>query len=146
MKKILSLLLVITSVSMFSQRRTCATMDKLHERMNADSSFAQHHKDVMDIIQNPNNTQELNRNPNAPSIVVTIPVVFHVLYKNATQNISDAQINSQLAVLNNDYRKLNADFNTVVPAAFQPLGADMEITFVKATITPAGAATTGITR
>jgi hypothetical protein len=146
MKKILSLLLVITSVSMFSQRRTCATMDKLHERMNADSSFAQHHKDVMDIIQNPNNTQELNRNPNAPSIVVTIPVVFHVLYKNATQNISDAQINSQLAVLNNDYRKLNADFNTVVPAAFQPLGADMEITFVKATITPTGAATTGITR
>ncbi len=131
---------------MFSQRRTCASMDKLHERMNADPSFAQHHKDVMDIIQNPNNTQELNRNPNAPTIVVTIPVVFHVLYKNATQNISDAQINSQLAVLNNDYRKLNADFNTVVPAAFQSLGADMQISFVKATITPTGAPTTGITR
>ena len=145
MKKILTLLVVISSIAMFSQR-TCATMDKLHERMNADPSFAQHHKDVMDGIQNPNNTQELNRNPNAPAVVVTIPVVFHVLYKNATQNISDAQINSQLAVLNSDYRKLNADFNTVVPAAFQPLGADMQIAFVKATITPTGASTTGITR
>ena len=77
---------------------------------------------------------------------ITIPVVFHVLYKNATQNISDAQINSQLAVLNNDYRKLNADFNTVVPAAFRPLGADVEIAFCKATRTPSGATTTGITR
>ncbi|MBL0311091.1 MAG: hypothetical protein IPP77_16000 [Bacteroidetes bacterium] len=51
-----------------------------------------------------------------------------------------------MTVLNNDYRKLNADFNSVVPAAFRPLGADVEIAFCKATRTPAGAATTGITR
>ena len=82
----------------------------------------------------------------APAVVVTIPVVFHVLYKNTTQNISDAQINSQLTVLNNDYRKLNADFNSVVPAAFRPLAADVEIVFCKATRTPTGAASTGITR
>ena len=68
------------------------------------------------------------------------------MYKNNTQNISDAQINSQLTVLNNDYRKLNTDFNSVVPAAFRPLGADVEILFCKATRTPSGAASTGITR
>ena len=41
--------------------------------------------------------------------VITIPVVIHVLYNTAAQNISDAQILSQLKSLNNDYRKVNAD-------------------------------------
>lgn len=145
MKKLITLLVVITSISAFSQR-TCATMDKLHERMLADPSLESHHQEVMNHIQNPDNPQSLFRRPNAPAVVVTIPVVFHVLYKNATQNISDAQINSQLTVLNNDYRKLNADFNSVVPAAFRPLAADVEILFCKATRTPAGVASTGITR
>ncbi len=146
MKKLILLLIVIASFTAFSQTRTCGTMDKLYQRMEADPEFALRHKDMMDFIYNPNNPQTLFRQPNAPNIVVTIPVVFHVLYKNATQNISDAQINSQLDALNRDYRKLNTDFNTVVPAAFRPLGADMEIVFCKATRTPAGVATTGITR
>jgi len=145
MKKLFTLLVTIISFTGFSQR-TCGTMDKLHERMNADPGFAQHHKDVMDFIQNPNNPQAVRRNAAAPTVVVTIPVVFHVLYKNATQNISDAQINSQLTVLNKDYRKLNTDFNTVVPAVFRPFGADMEIVFAKAARAPNGTATTGITR
>jgi hypothetical protein len=146
MKKILTLLILLCSVAVFSQR-TCDTNRKLAELKNTVPGFAEHHLDVMEYIQNPNNEQaNVLRGPNSPAVVVTIPVVFHVLYKNATQNISDAQINSQLAVLNNDYRKLNADFNSVVPAAFRPLGADMEIAFCKATRTPTGATTTGITR
>ena len=146
MKKILTLLILLCSVAVFSQRRTCGTMDKLQERINADPEFARQHQEMMDFIQDPNNPQTLFRQANSPSIVVTIPVVFHVLYKNATQNISDAQINSQLDALNRDFRKLNTDFNTVVPAAFRPLGADMEIVFCKATRTPTGTTTTGITR
>jgi len=146
MKKISTLFILLTSVFTFAQR-TCATMDKVHDQINTIAGFSEHHQEVMDYIQNPNNPQTLfSKGPNAPAVVVTIPVVFHVLYKNAAQNISDAQILSQLTVLNNDYRKLNSDFNTVVPAAFRPLGADMEITFCKATKTPTGASTTGITR
>jgi len=145
MKKQITLLMAVFSLTAMAQRK-CATMDKLHQRMQADPEFAARHQEIMDFIYNPNNSQTLFRNPEAPSIVVTIPVVFHVLYKNASQNISDAQINSQLDALNRDYRKLNADFNTVVPAAFRPLGADMEITFCKATRTPTGEPTTGITR
>ena len=145
MKKLITLLVIITSFSALSQR-TCATMDILRQRMEADPEFALRHQEMMDFIYNPNNPQTLFRQTNAPNIVVTIPVVFHVLYKNATQNISDAQINSQLDALNRDFRKLNADFNTVVPAAFRPLGADMEIVFCKATRTPSGVASTGITR
>ncbi len=78
-------------------------------------------------------------------VVYNIPVVVHVVYNNATQNISDAQILSQITVLNNDFRRLNADkVNT--PAAFAGVAVDCEVNFCLATIDPTGAATTGITR
>lgn len=81
-----------------------------------------------------------------PAIVVTIPVVVHILYKNNTQNISDEQIASQLAILNQDYSLTNPDFEDVVPEVFQPFGANMEINFVMATTDPDGNPTDGITR
>ncbi len=141
MKKIILIVLAISSLNVFSQR-TCATIEKINELKANNPSFAIHHQETMDYLQNPN-TAQANRSPN---VVVTIPVVFHVLYKTSIQNISDAQINSQLTILNNDFRKLNSDFSTVVPAAFQGLGADVEIVFCKATRTPAGVASTGIER
>jgi len=76
---------------------------------------------------------------------LNIPVVVHVVYKNAAENISDAQINSQIDALNRDYRKLNVDFASL-PAVFQPLGADMNISFCLASVDPNGNPTTGITR
>lgn len=146
MKKLITLLVVIASFSAVAQRK-CTTMDKVHERMKNDPEFAQRHKEMMDYIRRSDNTQNfLRRDNGSTTAVVTIPVVFHVLYANSTQNVSDAQIQSQLDVLNKDYRKLNTDFNTVVPAVFRPLGADMEIVFCKATRTPAGVASTGIIR
>ena len=39
--------------------------------------------------------------------MVTIPVVFHVLYNTDAENISEAQIMSQLDILNEDFRRLN---------------------------------------
>jgi Pregnancy-associated plasma protein-A len=77
--------------------------------------------------------------------VVTIPVVFHIIYNTAAENVTDAQVAAQIDVLNQDYRKMNADINQV-PTVFQGLEADMEVQFVLAKRTPAGAATTGIER
>ena len=144
MKKIVLLIACLGSLSMLAQR-TCATDEKTQELINTVPGYAAHHQEMKNYLRNTSQENLFNK-PNAPQVVVTIPVVFHVLYKNATQNISDAQITSQLAVLNADYRKLNTEFNAVVPAAFRPLGADMEIAFCLATRTPTGAATTGITR
>ena len=88
-----------------------------------------------------------NYNPNsAQRAVITIPVVFHVVYRNTTQNISEAQILSQIEVLNEDFRLLNADFAAVTPAVFEPLAADFEIEFCLATVDPSGNPTTGINR
>ena len=77
--------------------------------------------------------------------VITIPVVIHVLYNNATQNISDAQVLSQLQSLNNDYRRLNADASNV-PAAFASVAADARIVFCIAKVDASGKPTTGIIR
>lgn len=90
-----------------------------------------------DFIQNGGSTQ--NR------VVVTIPVVVNVVWNTTAENISDAQIQSQLDVLNADFRRLNADASNT-PAAFQGISADCEVNFCLATQDPTGAATTGIRR
>lgn len=51
-----------------------------------------------------------------------IPVVVNVLYRTSAENISDAQIQSQIDVLNADYSGTNADA-TKIPTEFQPLAA-----------------------
>lgn len=77
--------------------------------------------------------------------VITIPVVVHVVYNTAAQNISDAQIMSQINILNADFRKLNADVSQT-PSVFTSVVADPEIQFCLATVDPNGNATTGIVR
>lgn len=42
--------------------------------------------------------------------IITIPVVVHIVWRDAVENISDAQVQSQLKVLNEDFRKKNSDF------------------------------------
>lgn len=81
---------------------------------------------------------------NAPP-VYTIPVVVHIVYRTAAQNISDQRVYEQLQVLNEDYRRTNADASNV-PTTFAGVVADTEIEFCLATKDPNNNATTGITR
>ena len=64
--------------------------------------------------------------------ILTIPVVVHVIYNKAQENISDAQIQSQIDVLNEDFRKMNSDASKT-PAEFT--AADMQIQFSLAQVT-----------
>lgn len=77
--------------------------------------------------------------------VVRIPVVVHVVYKNATENISDAQIQSQITALSQIFRRLNASAANT-PSAFASLARDARLEFCLATIDPNGNSTNGITR
>lgn len=76
---------------------------------------------------------------------ITIPVVVHVVYKTAAENIPDSQIVSQIEVLNNDFRRLNANYPQTRPV-FDTVSADTEIEFCLASVNPEGGATNGITR
>src|SRR5436190_11716860 len=78
------------------------------------------------------------------SITYTIPVVVHVIHNNEAlgtgTNISDAQIVSQIDVLNKDYQRLNADA-TNTPDEFKPFDGLIEMQFVLAQQDPDGEAT-----
>lgn len=78
-----------------------------------------------------------------------IPVVVHVIHNGEPigtgTNISDAQIISQINVLNKDYQRLNADANQT-PSVFLPVAGSLDIEFVLAKQDPEGLDTNGITR
>jgi hypothetical protein len=76
---------------------------------------------------------------------ITIPVVFHVVWNTAEQNISDLQIYDQLEILNQAYNMHNRNLYTV-PPKFRHLIADAQIEFCLAARDPSGNPTNGITR
>lgn len=83
----------------------------------------------------------------ATEAVYRIPVVFHILHTNGSENISDAQILNQVDILNRDYAKLNADTSEIVGnTPFDTLAADCKIEFRLARIDPDGNCTNGIDR
>ncbi len=144
MKKLYSLLACsILSLTAFAQQQDqCATMS-VYEQQMQNPAVASRYRAAQQAAatwraQHPNEIRS-----SAP--VVTIPVVVHVLYKTPTQNLSNAQVYSQIAILNADYRRLNADtINT--PTMFDSIAADINIEFCLATLDPAGNPTDGITR
>lgn len=82
-------------------------------------------------------------NSRQTSTVYTIPVVFHIIHSGqavgTTYNISQAQVNSQITILNQDFRKLNTDFSTyVTQTGLSSLAADCEINFCAAKVSPTG--------
>jgi hypothetical protein len=76
---------------------------------------------------------------------VTIPVVVHIVYHTSSENISDAQINSQIEAMTRDFNKENSDVSKT-PSVFQGLVANCGIRFQLAQRDERGNVTTGITR
>lgn len=74
-----------------------------------------------------------------------LPVVFHVVYNMEGQNLPDSVIHSQLEVINEDYRRMNADA-VDTREIFIPFASDCGIEFELAQTDPQGNSTTGITR
>ena len=125
--------------------RRCGTMIGYDARLESDPQFAANEKDLeVEISRYIERMQQADRIAFRSGHVV-IPVVVHVVHENSTENISDAQIQSQIDVLNEDYRRLNADASGV-PSDFSSLVADARIEFVLAQRDPNCNPTTGITR
>ncbi len=60
---------------------------------------------------------------------VEIPVVVNVIYKTTAENVSDARIAEQIAVLNADYSGTNSDVNKI-PTEFQSVSSgDTKVKF-----------------
>lgn len=77
--------------------------------------------------------------------VVTIPVVFHILYHTPDEKITDALVRQQLDLLNKCFRHRNAD-SVNTPVVFKSLAADCHIEFALATSTSRKVSTSGIVK
>ena len=130
---LLTALLVLGSA--WSQR-TCGSMDVLEAQLEEDPKRAVKMEQIEDHLRDLelSGSREVNG-------VVAIPVVVHVLYNTTSENISDAQILSQITVLNDDFRRTNSDADETWSQA-----ADSEIEFCMASSDPEGNATNGIVR
>jgi PKD repeat protein len=74
-----------------------------------------------------------------------IPVVFHIIHNNGPENISDEQVIDAVRVLNDDFNKLNTDWQNVNDA-FLGIVANVGVEFRLARKDPQGNCTKGITR
>ncbi len=122
-------------------RRTCGT-ENVHLRLLASSP-----EYVANRARSNNHALEYARTRGAfqRTGVTVISVVVHVVYNTPAQNISDAQIKSQIDVLNKDFRKTNSDI-AGLPSVFASLVGDARIEFKLAEKDPANNPTNGITR
>ncbi len=141
MKKVL---LLVGAMAMLFQasfaQRVCGTQEAFEYQKANDSKFELRRQEIENFTND-----FIQQGGGLDRALVTIPVVVHVVWNTTAENISDAQIQSQIDVLNADFRKLNADVANV-PAAFASLAGDANIEFCLATIDPNGNPTTGITR
>ncbi len=119
--------------------------DEMHQHyLQTDPGYAQRLQQIEAAAQ------QYQAQPHARKrTLVTIPVVVHVVHNGEALgtggNITDAQVLSQIEVLNKDYRFANADAS-LIPAAFQQFATDMELEFCLAIRDPDGNATNGIDR
>jgi hypothetical protein len=103
-------------------KRNCASQDVLEAQMKADPTLAIRMNQIEAFTQKALLTKRLVNGK------VVIPVVVNVLYRTAAENISDAQIQSQIDVLNKDFTATNPDFANT-PAEFAGVAANVGITF-----------------
>ena len=94
--------------------RKCASMEILETQIQADPARGSKLQEL-DAF-----SQKFAERPDMRLVngVYEIPVVVNVLYKTTAQNISDAQIASQIDAMNKDYSATNADISKL-PTNFQ---------------------------
>jgi hypothetical protein len=69
-----------------------------------------------------------------PPPLVTVPVVVNVVYRTDEEDVSDAQVKSQVAVLNRDFAATNPD-RKKIPAPWKGLATDSRLRFTLAKVT-----------
>jgi len=158
MKILLSTLILFTQFSFFSQSINSKVIDysncrdgetveycKTHKLMNKLKKDVEAHHQFLEDQKELKKIENQISNSTANRVIYTIPLVFHVLHNGGIENISRAQIEDAVAILNRDFRLLNADANTV-QSTFQGMPADIEVEFQLATKAPNGQCFSGITR
>ncbi len=123
---------LMSSATVDPEDRKCASMDALKDQLAENPGQAK----KMDDVEKHTNKFIADRGGEVLAAAaltdaqtIEIPVVVNVIYNTAQQNISDAQIASQIAVLNNDFRATNSDVSGLSSTVFAGTAADFNIHF-----------------
>ena len=146
---ILSICVLGNSNCSFAQEkplvRQCGTMQVLeHTFENKPSLKVKFQKQTAEFQQSVNKRKTAGPVYRIEQNVIYVPVVFHIVLTNPAV-ITNAQIQAQLNVLNNDFAGMNSD-STNIPAAFKSLFGKSQIQFKLAQRTPDNEPATGIVR
>jgi hypothetical protein len=98
-----------TSAESAVAHRGCASHDVLEKQLKADPTLAGR------MAQFELEAERFIQEGRIVNGVLEIPVVFNVLYRTTAENISQAQLQSQIDVLNKDFTATNADYNSSNP-------------------------------
>lgn len=125
MRKILpALMAVLFSFAVNSQTvNRCGSTEIIRQQKAIDPAYA---KKIREIEKNRGDYSRPAEKGKPTTII--IPVAVHVLYHNAEQNISDAQVQSQIDVLNEDFTATNKDYNNY-DAGYRSVKGNLEIKF-----------------
>lgn len=151
MKKNLSILFVLlfTGLGTFAQKNGewCGTDQKFNEMLKSNPELLEQWNQQLEQIRQKQEEflYQYEYNPQKESVVKIIPVVVHIIHDNWSGDISDAQVEDGIAVLNEDFRRLNSDTGQT-RSVFKPYAADSEFEFRLAKIDPNGNCTKGIVR
>jgi hypothetical protein len=99
-------------------QRNCAAEDVLARQLVTDPGLANRMQAIEDATKRFADDKHQFLVVNG---IVIIPTVVHVVYRTATENISDAQIQSQIDVLTEDFRRMNSDATQKWPQAADSL-------------------------
>lgn len=141
MKKItLFLFVVIASQVLFSQQS-----DFLHcgHTQATKELYAKHPELKPHALQLQQQSNSHVTAAKTTTSTIVIPIVFHVMHQYGSENISDAQVQDAVRILNEDYQLRNADTSTIV-SSFKNLKGNVNIEFRLAKIDPSGNCTNGI--
>jgi hypothetical protein len=132
------------SSSLLSQTEKCATMP--NHKKNADE-IKNYSQRMNEAELKARNWKEQNKSNAKMQSTITVPVVFHCVYKNTTDPsyLHDSVFQRQMNVLNETYSLSNANYSNT-RAIFDTLGANTDIQFCFASLDPNGNPTTGINR
>lgn len=139
LKKVAMAISIVVATNATYAQRNCGTMTN-QERLEKQSiKYKQKRLEYEQVISNYLQASKTT------TTSITIPVVVHVVYNTTAQNISVAQIQSQIDAVNEDYGRTNADtVNT--PGVWKSISANTGIQFCLAQRDPSGNPTTGIER
>jgi Pregnancy-associated plasma protein-A len=104
-------------------QRKCGAMIAMNRLIEIDPSIRQRLLDLENETRARRATGEVIKRG-----LLKIPVIVHVIYKTDDQNISDDQIQSQIDVLNKDFRAKNSDV-TKIPLVWKALATDAKLEF-----------------